>query len=56
MVTSQFHVFRARIVIRRCFHGRLRLVGASQALVALPARRDPEPAKLAYQLAIDGDC
>ncbi|HUZ81008.1 MAG TPA: YdcF family protein [Gaiellaceae bacterium] len=28
VVTSQFHVYRARLIIRRCYHGRLTMIGA----------------------------
>src|SRR5579872_516326 len=30
VVTSQFHVFRAHLLISRCYHGKLRMVGAPQ--------------------------
>lgn len=28
VVTSRFHVYRARLIIRRCYHGKLAMVGA----------------------------
>jgi uncharacterized SAM-binding protein YcdF (DUF218 family) len=28
VVTSRYHVFRARIILQRCYHGHLRLVGS----------------------------
>jgi uncharacterized SAM-binding protein YcdF (DUF218 family) len=49
VVTSQFHVFRARIVIERCFHGRLHVVGAPESKLRLPVDMAKESAKLLYQ-------
>lgn len=49
IVTSQFHVFRARIVIRRCYHGGLRMIGASEPLRRLPLDIVKETLKLTYQ-------
>jgi uncharacterized SAM-binding protein YcdF (DUF218 family) len=49
VVTSRFHVFRARIVIARCYHGRLRMVGAPQVNWKLPWDAVTETAKLVYQ-------
>ena len=49
VVTSQFHVFRARILIRRCYHGALRMVGAPERLLHLPIDMAKETAKLTYQ-------
>ena len=49
VVTSQFHVFRARILIRRCYHGGLRMVGASQSPLRLPIAIAKESLKLVYQ-------
>ena len=56
VVTSQFHVFRAGILIRRCYHGRLRMVGASQPAWKLPWYAVSETAKLAYQLVVARRC
>lgn len=56
VVTSQFHVFRARIVIARCFHGRLQMVGASQPAWKLPWYAVNETAKLGYQLVVARSC
>jgi len=46
VVTSQFHVFRARILIRRCYHGALRMIGASEPAWRLPFDAMKETAKL----------
>ena len=56
VVTSQFHVFRAGIVIRRCFHGALRMVGSPQETWKLPWQALNETAKLAYQLTVARGC
>lgn len=56
VVTSQFHVFRARLLIRRCFHGRLRMVGAPQSDWRLPLDMAKETAKLAWQLTVQRGC
>jgi uncharacterized SAM-binding protein YcdF (DUF218 family) len=56
VVTSNFHVFRARIVIRRCYHGALRMIGAPERLRRLPLDIAKESVKLAYQATIARHC
>jgi uncharacterized SAM-binding protein YcdF (DUF218 family) len=56
VVTSQFHVFRARILIRRCYHGGLRMVGAPEPAWRLPYDAVKETVKLVYQEALVRDC
>lgn len=56
VVTSQFHVFRAELLIDRCYHGELRMVGASQPFWKLPWYAVTETAKLAYQLVVARGC
>jgi uncharacterized SAM-binding protein YcdF (DUF218 family) len=56
VVTSQFHIFRATIVIQRCYHGALRMVGAPQPFWKLPWYAVTETAKLAYQLVVARSC
>jgi hypothetical protein len=56
VVTSQFHVFRARMILARCFHGKLNMVGAPQPAWKLPWYELTEDAKLAYQLTFDRGC
>jgi uncharacterized SAM-binding protein YcdF (DUF218 family) len=56
VVTSQFHIFRARIVIRRCYRGGLRMVGAPESLLDLPFEVVKETAKLAYQEVFGRGC
>jgi uncharacterized SAM-binding protein YcdF (DUF218 family) len=49
VVTSQFHVYRARLIIRRCYHDRLAMVGApNPAGIALARNLVLEPVKLVY--------
>jgi uncharacterized SAM-binding protein YcdF (DUF218 family) len=56
VVTSQFHVFRARILIRRCYHGGLRMIGASQSPLRLPIDMAKESLKLVYHEVVTRDC
>jgi uncharacterized SAM-binding protein YcdF (DUF218 family) len=56
VVTSKFHVFRARLVIGRCYHRTLRMVGAPEQEWKLPWYAATETAKLAYQLVIARGC
>jgi uncharacterized SAM-binding protein YcdF (DUF218 family) len=56
VVTSRFHVFRAEIVLRRCYHGDLRMVGVSQPAWKFPWYAATETAKLAYQLVVARGC
>ena len=56
VVTSQFHVFRAGLLIERCYHGDLHMVGATQQAWKLPWYALTETAKAAYQLVFDRRC
>jgi uncharacterized SAM-binding protein YcdF (DUF218 family) len=56
VVTSQFHVFRAKLLIGRCYHGRLQMVGVSQPAWKLPWYAVTETAKLVYQLVVERRC
>jgi uncharacterized SAM-binding protein YcdF (DUF218 family) len=56
VVTSTFHVTRARMLFRRCFPGRVDGVGAGSSLLYLPANVLLEWGKLLYQLTVDRDC
>lgn len=47
VVTSRFHLLRARLLIERCYGGRLALVGARQPRLRLPVQVVLEWAKLA---------
>jgi uncharacterized SAM-binding protein YcdF (DUF218 family) len=56
VVTSPFHVFRARMLIRRCYHGELHMVGSSQPEWKFPLYAVQETAKLIYQLTFARGC
>jgi uncharacterized SAM-binding protein YcdF (DUF218 family) len=56
VVTSSFHVFRARILVRRCYHGTLRMVGAPQSTLHLPIDVVKESVKLVYQETVQRRC
>ncbi|MDE3026092.1 MAG: YdcF family protein [Acidobacteriota bacterium] len=49
VVTSMYHVTRARMLFRRCFHGRLWTVGTSSQWYWLPVEWASETVKLAAQ-------
>jgi uncharacterized SAM-binding protein YcdF (DUF218 family) len=56
VVTSEFHVLRARIVFERCYDGELRLVGSANPTWRMPWILVTETAKLAYHLVVARDC
>jgi len=56
VVTSQFHVFRARLLVRRCYHGALRMIGAPQSTKHLPIDVVKESVKLVYQETVQRGC
>jgi len=56
VVTSQFHVFRATFLIRRCYHGKLRMVGAAQEWWKMPWFAFTETVKLVYDLTFFRAC
>jgi|SRR5579862_1943778 len=56
VVTSKYHVVRARILMERCFHGTLRVVGAPDQLVWLPWNMVLESVKLVYHELIHRSC
>jgi len=56
VVTSNFHVFRARILVKRCYHGALRMIGASQSTKHLPIDVVKESVKLVYQETFQRGC
>jgi uncharacterized SAM-binding protein YcdF (DUF218 family) len=56
VVTSKFHTYRAKLLIDRCYHGRLALVDAPNPTgLDLVRNAVVEPAKLAYQ-EVQRDC
>ena len=56
IVTSMYHVTRARLLFERCFHGRVQAVGAHFGLSGLPSVLPSEWAKLVYALTVARDC
>ena len=55
VVSSRFHMFRAKLLIRRCYDGRLAMVGAGSPVWRLPYEVAWEWAKLA-RAEIQRDC
>jgi len=56
VVTSTFHVTRAHMLFRRCYHGRLSMVGAPSPWWRLPADWASETGKLLVQLTVQRGC
>lgn len=56
VVTSSYHVTRARMLFRRCFHGSLWTVGTSATWYELPEEWASETAKLAVQAVVERGC
>lgn len=56
VVTSSYHVTRARMLFRRCFHGQLWTVGTPATWYLLPEEWASETAKLAVQTVYERGC
>jgi uncharacterized SAM-binding protein YcdF (DUF218 family) len=56
VVTSTFHLTRARMLFRRCYHGGLSMVGAPSPWWRLPADWASETGKLLVQLTAQRGC
>jgi uncharacterized SAM-binding protein YcdF (DUF218 family) len=56
VVTSTYHVTRARMLFRRCFHGRLWTVGTSSPWQFLPEEWASETGKLLVQVVAERSC
>lgn len=56
VVTSGFHVLRARIILERCYPGRLRVVAAPNTLKLLPLNVVLESIKLPYHELFHRGC
>jgi len=52
VVSSGYHLFRARLIFRRAFKGELRMVGARSARGRLPLDVGTELLKLVYALTL----
>jgi uncharacterized SAM-binding protein YcdF (DUF218 family) len=56
VVTSTFHVTRAHMLFRRCYHGALSVVGAGSPWWQLPEEWFSETGKLLVQLTLRRGC
>ena len=56
VVTSRFHVTRAHMLFRRCWHGPLSMVGAPSTWWQLPVEWVSETGKLLVQLTVQRSC
>jgi uncharacterized SAM-binding protein YcdF (DUF218 family) len=56
VVTSTFHVTRARMLFRRCFSGLLSFVGSGSTWWRLPEEWASETGKLLLQLTVERGC
>jgi uncharacterized SAM-binding protein YcdF (DUF218 family) len=56
VVTSRYHVFRARMILRRCYHEGLAVIGAGYPWHNAPSSWSSEWGKLLYQLTIQRSC
>ena len=56
VVTSTFHVTRARLLFQRCYDGRLWMVGTRAPWWRLPEEWAAETGKLAVQLTVERGC
>jgi uncharacterized SAM-binding protein YcdF (DUF218 family) len=56
VVTSRYHIFRAGILVRRCFDGHVAMVGSSYPWKDAPVAWVSEWAKLAVQLTVQRSC
>jgi len=56
VVTSTFHVTRARMLIERCYHDKLWVVGSEWPWWRLPEEWIDETGKLLFQLTVERSC
>jgi uncharacterized SAM-binding protein YcdF (DUF218 family) len=56
VVTSRFHVTRTKLLVGRCWHGRLELVGTPTPWWRAPINWVSETGKLAVQLVVRRGC
>jgi uncharacterized SAM-binding protein YcdF (DUF218 family) len=56
VVTSTFHITRAHLLFRRCYHGPLSVVGSGSTWWRLPEEWASETAKLIVQLTAERGC
>jgi uncharacterized SAM-binding protein YcdF (DUF218 family) len=56
VVTSRYHVFRTRIIVRRCYHGTLRLIASEPGAYDYVVGAASEWPKLALALTLRRHC
>ncbi|MGD0712627.1 MAG: YdcF family protein [Gaiellaceae bacterium] len=56
VVTSTYHVTRARMLFQRCYHGRLWVVGTGSTWWRLPEEWASETGKLLVQATVERGC
>jgi uncharacterized SAM-binding protein YcdF (DUF218 family) len=56
VVTSRYHVFRARMLVKRCYHGKVGLVGTSYPWELAVVDWLTEWGKLAVQVTVERGC
>lgn len=56
VVTSRYHVTRARVLFERCFRGRVQVTGAGYSTLRLPQYLATEWGKLAYAVTFSRGC
>lgn len=56
VVTSRFHITRAHMLFRRCWHGPLSMVPAPSTWWQLPVEWASETAKLLVQVTVERSC
>jgi len=56
VVTSRFHITRAHMLFRRCWHGPLSMVAAPSTWWQLPVEWVSETGKLLVQVTVERDC
>jgi len=56
VVTSNYHIVRARILMRRCYHGTLRMISAPVGLAATLQNMALESVKLPYHELVHRGC
>ena len=56
VVTSRFHITRAHMLFRRCWHGPLSMVGSPSTWWQLPVEWVSETGKLLVQLTVQRSC
>jgi uncharacterized SAM-binding protein YcdF (DUF218 family) len=56
VVTSRFHITRAHLLFRRCWHGQLSMAGAPSTWWQLPVEWVSETGKLLVQVTVERSC